>query len=82
MSMNTTQPRMTHLFQQLGLDASETAIAGFIKSHQLDADVYISAAPYWNDAQRAFIAEKLASDDNWATIVDQLNESLHEDSVK
>lgn len=76
--MNTVQPRMTHLFQQLGLEANEAAIADFIKSHQLTADVHISCAPYWNPAQRAFISEKLAIDDNWAVIVDQLNEALHE----
>ncbi len=78
--MNTTQPHMTTLFEQLGLDASDAAIAEFIKNHQLGADVYISAAPFWNSAQRALIAEKIASDDNWTIIVDQLNESLHEDA--
>ena len=80
--MNTVQPRMTNLFEQLGLDASEAGIEQFIKDHQLDADTYISEAPFWNDAQRALIAEKIASDDNWAIIVDQLNQSLHENSVK
>ncbi|MCH4249104.1 DUF2789 family protein [Acinetobacter populi] len=79
--MNTVQPRMTNLFEQLGLDSSESAIAAFIKNHQLDADTYISDADFWDEGQRAFIHEKLAADDNWATIVDQLNESLHEDSV-
>lgn len=79
--MNTVQPRMTNLFEQLGLDSNENAIAAFIKNHQLDADTYISDASFWDEGQRSFIHEKLAADDNWATIVDQLNESLHEDSV-
>jgi len=39
------------------------------------------AADYWTDAQRQFLAEKIKSDGEWAIIVDQLNESLHEDSV-
>lgn len=77
MTMNTADPRMTHLFEQLGLDSSDDAIADFIQKHPLDAKTYISAAPFWSDSQRALIAEKLASDDNWAIVVDQLNEALH-----
>lgn len=80
--MNNTKPRMTHLFEQLGLDASEEAIANFIASHQLEADISISQASYWNNAQRQFLQEKIQSDGEWALVVDQLNESLHEDSVK
>lgn len=80
--MSNVRPRMTHLFEQLGLDSSETAIAQFIESHQLDADTLISQAPYWSESQRQFLAEKIQSDGEWALVVDQLNESLHEDSVK
>lgn len=76
------EPRMTNLFLQLGLDASEEAIAAFIKSHQLPADVKLTEAPYWSDAQRQFLGEQLKADAAWAMIVDQLNESLHEDAVK
>ncbi|HUH87334.1 MAG TPA: DUF2789 domain-containing protein [Pusillimonas sp.] len=75
-------PRMTNLFLQLGLDADEAAIAQFIKDHQLPTDVHIADAPYWNKAQAQFIKEQLAADAPWAIIVDQLNESLHEDAVK
>ncbi|MCH7335533.1 DUF2789 domain-containing protein [Acinetobacter sp. NIPH 2699] len=80
--MNNVRPRMTNLFEQLGLDSSETAIAQFIDSHQLDADISIVDASYWTDGQRQFLAEKIKSDGEWAIVVDQLNESLHEDSVK
>lgn len=80
--MSQTRPRMTNLFEQLGLDSSETAIARFIESHQLDADTLISQARYWSESQRQFLAEKIQSDGEWALVVDQLNESLHEDSVK
>jgi hypothetical protein len=77
----SVRPRMTHLFEQLGLDASEQAIALFIATHQLNAHTTITQADYWNEGQRQFLAEKIASDGEWAIIVDQLNESLHEDSV-
>lgn len=80
--MNTAEPRMTNLFLQLGLDADDAAIATFIKSHQLPADVQIADASYWNDAQRQFMTEQIKADAPWALVVDQLNESLHEDAVK
>ncbi|MGC3818793.1 DUF2789 family protein [Acinetobacter sp. G11] len=79
--MSQTRPRMTNLFEQLGLDSSEEAIALFIATHQLNAQTQITEAEYWNEAQRQFLAEKIKSDGSWAIIVDQLNESLHEDSV-
>lgn len=80
--MITTEPTMTNLFLQLGLDASEQGIARFIEGHQLAADVLMADAPYWNDAQRQFLAEQLKADAVWAVIVDQLSESLHEDAVQ
>ena len=79
--MNQVRPRMTHLFEQLGLDASEDAIALFIVTHQLNAKTHIVQADYWNEAQRQFLEEKIQSDGEWAIVVDQLNESLHEESV-
>jgi hypothetical protein len=78
----STTPRMTNLFLQLGLDADEQAIARFIGSHQLPADITIVDAPFWNEGQRQFLAEQIKADAAWTTIVDQLNESLHEDAVK
>lgn len=80
--MSNPTPRMTNLFLQLGLEADEEAIAQFIKNHQLPTDVHLADAPYWNEAQAQFIKEQLAADASWAIIVDQLNESLHEDAVK
>ncbi|BAV98111.1 hypothetical protein ABIE09_000776 [Lysobacter enzymogenes] len=79
--MNTSEPRMTNLFLQLGLDAGEDAIGAFIRDHQLPAGVALAEAPYWNDAQRQLLSEQLYADAAWAIVVDQLNESLHEDAV-
>ncbi|HDS0950165.1 TPA: DUF2789 domain-containing protein [Stenotrophomonas maltophilia] len=80
--MITTEPRMTNLFLQLGLDASAEGIAQFIAGHQLATDVEVADAPYWNDAQRQFLAESLQADAAWSTVVDELNEALHEEAVK
>lgn len=75
--MSNVRPRMTHLFQQLGLPDSEDAIAQFIATHQLSRGTQISDADFWTDSQRQFLAEKLKSDGEWAIVVDQLNEVLH-----
>lgn len=80
--MSSVRPRMTHLFEQLGLDSSEEAIVQFIESHQLAADMLIGQADFWSNAQRQFLEEKVKSDGEWAIVVDQLNEALHENSVK
>jgi hypothetical protein len=73
---------MTNLFLQLGLDASEEKIAEFIGKNQLPLGVGLLDAPFWNEGQRQFLEEKLASDGAWTTIIDQLSESLHEDAYK
>ena len=75
--MNNVRPRMTHLFQQLGLDSSEEAIALFISTHPLSGHTKITEADFWTDSQRQFLAEKLKSDGEWAIVVDQVNEVLH-----
>ncbi|WP_455556746.1 DUF2789 domain-containing protein [Comamonas sp.] len=80
--MTRVTPRMTNLFLQLGLDASEAGIAEFIERHQLPANVSLVDAPFWNAAQRALLCEQLSADAAWSTVVDQLSESLHEDAVK
>jgi hypothetical protein len=73
---------MTTLFQQLGLDERKQAIAEFIRTHQLPAEVAITSAPCWTVAQRQFLSEQLSADASWAIVIDQLNQSLHEDAVK
>ena len=42
--MSRVRPRMTNLFEQLGLDSSEVGIQEFIVTHQLDADTTIVQA--------------------------------------
>ncbi|AVS84774.1 DUF2789 domain-containing protein [Paracidovorax avenae] len=80
--MITTEPTMTNLFLQLGLEESPDAIIRFIHTHQLGAGVQVADAPFWNDAQRQFLAEQLKADAPWAMVVDQFNEALHADAVE
>ncbi|MBJ9974136.1 DUF2789 domain-containing protein [Pseudomonas sp. S75] len=80
--MNKPVPRMTNLFLQLGLPADEASIAQFIGTHQLPSGVEFTEAPYWSDAQRQFLSEQIKADATWAIVVDQLNESLHEEAVQ
>ena len=44
--MIAVRPRMTHLFEQLGLEATEDAIELFIATHQLSAHTKITEADY------------------------------------
>ena len=45
------QPTLELLFEQLGLDASESAMDQFIKEHQLSADVELHDAEFWSEGQ-------------------------------
>lgn len=74
------QPTLELLFEQLGLPADEAAIDQFIRQHQLPAEVILPDADFWSDGQSAFLREHWQKDDEWAIVVDTLNEQLHSDS--
>ena len=74
--MPLTTVRMTNLFLQLGLDATPEGVARFISENRLADDVNFLDAEFWSTGQRQFLEEKLNSDDDWAVVVDQLNEAL------
>lgn len=74
--MNVTQEL---LFQQLGLDSSIEGIEKFIDTHRLDLNTPMPEADFWTDAQRDFIISHWKKDDEWAIVIDQLNEQLHDD---
>jgi hypothetical protein len=73
---------MTDLFMQLGLASDAESIARFIHTHQLPTDIRLCDATFWTESQRQFLLEQYKADASWIIIVDQLNESLHEDAVK
>jgi len=67
------------LFDQLGLDSSESAIDGFIASHSpLPDDKKLIDAEFWTPQQAAFLKEQLREDADWARVVDELNLRLHQ----
>ena len=70
------QPTLELLFEQLGLDADEASIEKFVAEHQLAKDVMMHQADFWSDAQRQFIVSHWQKDDEWAIVVDTLNELL------
>lgn len=70
---------MSTLFDQLGLPSDPASIDDFIASHApLPENVRLADAPFWNDSQRALLADEWAEDAEWAPIVDELNVRLHE----
>ena len=75
--MFNQQPTLELFFEQLGLDASEQAIDAFIETHQLSMDIPLHKAAFWTPAQHDFIISHWKKDDDWAMVVDILNEQLH-----
>lgn len=80
--LNQYQPSLALLFSQLGLANSAAAIELYVRTHQLPAHQSLHEAPFWNRAQRALLISHLVQDDDWAMIVDQLNQQLHLDAYK
>ncbi|MGB5886901.1 MAG: DUF2789 family protein [Acinetobacter venetianus] len=76
------QPTLELLFEQLGLDSDEASIENFVKAHQLRADQKLHEAAFWSAGQRDFLKSHLDKDDEWAIVVDELNQQLHLDSTK
>lgn len=75
--MNTQQHTMADLFDQLGLPSTEADIQKFIDSNRpLDAETFLSDAPFWNSNQAKFLREQILIDADWAVVVDELNTSL------
>lgn len=75
--MNTQQHTMADLFDQLGLPSTEADIQKFIGSNRpLDAETFLSDAPFWNSNQAKFLREQILIDADWAVVVDELNTSL------
>ncbi|WP_298142595.1 DUF2789 family protein [uncultured Acinetobacter sp.] len=65
------------LFQQLGLDSSPEAIEQFIATHQLDINTPMHQADFWTTSQKDFLISHWKKDDEWAMVIDQLNEQMH-----
>ena len=71
---------LNSLFEQMGLDGSDTAIDQFVMEHQLSPEIKLVDAPFWNDKQRRFLKEEFTMDAGWIEIIDDLNVRLHKDA--
>lgn len=77
--MELSNHPFTELFEQLGLPSDEASIVAFIETHRpLPADMRVSDATFWSSGQAQFLREGLASDADWAEVIDQLNLALHD----
>lgn len=74
--MDTSKHDMNGLFDQLGLDSTRSGIYHFVKSHNIQSDLKIDEAPFWNSAQANFLSESVAEDGDWSEIIDQLDAML------
>ncbi|XDL95901.1 DUF2789 family protein [Acinetobacter baumannii] len=75
------QPTLQLLFEQLGLDSDDASIENFIRTHQLPAEQKLHEASFWSQGQSDFL-KVIGKNDEWIVVIDELNEQLHEDSVK
>jgi hypothetical protein len=70
---------MKDLFAQLGLPDDEQDILQFVGDHRpLPDHRLLYDAPFWNDAQAAFLRENLKDDSDWAIVIEELNTRLRE----
>ena len=76
------QPTLKLLFEQLGLEADDASIESFVKTHQLWADQKLHEAEFWSAVQRDFLKSHWDKDDDWAIVIDELNQQLHLDSTQ
>ncbi|APR71363.1 MULTISPECIES: DUF2789 family protein [Acinetobacter] len=76
------QPTLELLFEQLGLEADEAAMELFIQTHQLRAEEKLHEADFWSAGQRDFLKSHWEKDDEWAIVIDELNQQLHVDSTE
>jgi hypothetical protein len=75
--VNSTNPTLNNLFEQLGLAADETAIDEFIETHKgLSDELHIENAEFWTRAQASFIKNALTEDAEWTELIDQLDSRL------
>jgi hypothetical protein len=65
---------MELLFQQLGLDGTNKAVAHFIdKNAPIANDVEPHGADFWTGSQSECLKKMVDEDADWAEIADQLN---------
>jgi len=70
----------TELFKQLGLPNDAMSIAAFLKLRRpLSAAMRVEDAPFWSLGQRHFLKEQMASDADWAELIDRLSLALRQD---
>ena len=75
--METTNHNIYHLFEQLGLQSNDDAIAKFIHDHKLKNHEALDQAAFWSSSQSAFLRESWINDSDWVGVIDQLNSALH-----
>ena len=79
--MEIANHSLRHLFDQIGLSSTPSAIEAFIESHQLATGEHLENAPFWNTSQLQFFQEARYQDAVWVELVDELDVLLHKSSM-
>lgn len=80
--MITTEPTMTNLFLQLGLEEGPDAITRFIHTHHSAPESRWPMRRSGTMRNASSWRSRLKADAPWAMVVDQFNEALHADAVE
>lgn len=77
MEIEGNLPTLENLFNQLGLDSSESGIRDFIASHTLKRGEPLENGEFWTRSQSDFLRECWLMDSDWVGAIEQLNIALH-----
>lgn len=77
--MNTGNHTIHALFEQLGLESSETSVQRFLHTQApLPANIRLYQASIWNSSQALFLQEAINQDSDWSNAADQLDAILRQ----
>ena len=70
--MDTSRHSLSALFDQLGMPSGKSDIERFVTNNRLAVGQPLPDAPFWNQAQSAFLRDALLEDSDWAEEADEL----------
>lgn len=79
--MEIFQHDLNNLMKQLGFIGTDAVSDFFQKRKHLPNDVLLENAPFWSASQAAFLREEILNDSDWVEAIDQLNSTLHSQTM-
>lgn len=74
--MDTSEQKLSSLFNHLGLASGEQDIQRFLTCHRVAPGTKIAEAGFWSENQARFLKEAAKDDADWAEVIEQLDAML------